>query len=139
MSALEAVVGAVIVFAVVVDVFQSIVTPRPTAGRMRSSRYVLRGLWYACRWLSYRIRTVRRRESLLGSFGPFSVLAMLFTWIALLLLGYGLLVDSMRDQIRPQPEGLVTSIYFAATSLFTIGFGDYVATRAPARIVSIAA
>ena len=74
----------------------------------------------------------RRRDALLGSFGPFSVLAMLFNWVVLLLLGYGLLLDSMRDQIRPPPPGFGTSLYFAATSMFTIGFGDYVATSAPA-------
>jgi Ion channel len=139
LSVLEALVGAVIVLVVLIDVFQSIVTPRPTAGRLRSSRYVVRGLWYACRWLSYRLRSVRRRDALLGSFGPFAVLAMLFSWIVLLLLGYGLLLDAMRDQIRPPPPGLGTSLYFAATSMLTIGFGDYVATGAPARLVSIAA
>jgi hypothetical protein len=138
-SILEALVGAAIVLVVLIDVFQSIVTPRPTAGRLRSSRYLVRYLWYICRWLSYRLKSTRRRDALLGSFGPFSVLAMLFNWVVLLLLGYGLLLDAMRDQIRPSPSGLGTSLYFAATSMFTIGFGDYVATSAPARIVSILA
>jgi hypothetical protein len=138
-SILEAVVGAAVVLVVLIDVFQSIVTPRPTAGRLRSSRYLVRYLWYVCRWLSYRLKSTRRRDALLGSFGPFSVLAMLFNWVVLLLLGYGLLLDSMRDQIRPPPPGFGTSLYFAATSMFTIGFGDYVATSAPARIVSILA
>src|SRR5438132_6719228 len=138
-SILEAVVGAAVVLVVLIDVFQSIVTPRPTAGRLRSSRYLVRYLWYVCRWLSYRLKSTRRRDALLGSFGPFSVLAMLFNWVVLLLLGYGLLLDSMRDQIRPPPPGFGTSLYFAATSMFTIGFGDYVATSAPARSVSILA
>jgi Ion channel len=138
-SILEALVGAAIVLVVLIDVFQSIVTPRPTAGRLRSSRYLVRYLWYVCRWLSYRLKSTRRRDALLGSFGPFSVLAMLFNWVVLLLLGYGLLLDAMRDQIRPSPPGFGTSLYFAATSMFTIGFGDYVATSAPARIVSILA
>jgi hypothetical protein len=41
-SILEAVVGAAVVLVVLIDVFQSIVTPRPTAGRLRSSRYLVR-------------------------------------------------------------------------------------------------
>jgi hypothetical protein len=139
LNALEGVLGALIVLTVGLDVFQSIVTPRPTAGRMRSSRYVIRGLWHACRWLALRMGNVGRRDALLGSFGPFSVVAMLVSWVLLLLLGYGLLLDSMRDQIRPSPPGLVTSLYFAATSMLTIGFGDYVPTRLPARIVAMLA
>jgi Ion channel len=135
----EAVLGIIVVVGVLFDVFQAIVTPRPVAGRVRVSRYLIRSLWWVTRWLSYRVRAVGRREALLGSFGPFSVLAMLFTWVVLLLFGYGLIIDSMRDQIRPEPPGFGTSLYFAATSMLTIGFGDFVATRAAARVVSIAA
>ncbi|MDQ6899253.1 MAG: potassium channel family protein [Candidatus Dormibacteraeota bacterium] len=136
---LEGLLGLLIVVGALLDVFQSVVMPRPVAGRVRASRYLVRGLWAAVRWLSFRIRNVSRRESLLGSFGPFSVLAMLAMWVVLLLLGYAFILDSLRDQVRPRPSGLGTSLYFAATSMFTIGFGDYVPIQAPARLVSIAA
>jgi hypothetical protein len=136
---LEGAAGIFVVVGVLFDVFQSIVTPRPVAGRVRVSRYLIRSLWYCTRWVSFRINSVGRREALLGSFGPFSVLAELFTWVVLLLLGYGLVIDSMRDQIRPEPPGFGDSLYFAATSMLTIGFGDYVATNAAARLVSILA
>jgi Ion channel len=139
LAGLEALVGVVLVFTVLLDVFQTIVTPRPVAGRLRTSRYLVRGLWRACRRLSRRMTTVGRREALLGSFGPFCVLAMLFTWLLLLLLGYGLILNSLPSEIRPRPDGLGTSLYFAATSMLTIGFGDYVATQPAARLVSIAA
>jgi Ion channel len=136
---LEAALGLIVVIGVLVDVFQSIVTPRPVAGRVRVSRYLIRCFWYLVRWLSYRLSTVGRREALLGSFGPFSVLAMLFTWVVLLLLGYALIFDALRDQINPEPPGFGTSLYFAATSMLTIGFGDYVATQGAARLFSVAA
>ena len=136
---LEAVVGISTVLGVLLDVFQSIVTPRPVAGRVRVSRYLIRYLWLAFRWVSWRITTVGRREALLGSFGPFCVLAMLVSWVVLLLLGYGLILDSLRNEIRPDPPGLPGSIYFAATSMLTIGYGDFVATQAPARVVSVTA
>jgi ion channel len=136
---LEALAGFLTVIGVLIDVFQSIVTPRPASGRFRASRYLVRSLWATVRWLSFRIGSVGRRESLLGSFGPFSVLAMLAMWVVLLLLGYGLVLDSLKDQIKPEPVGFGTSLYFAATSMLTIGFGDYVATRPPARFVSVLA
>ena len=136
---IEFVVGAVIVISVLLDVFQSIVTPRPVGGTFRIGRYLLRGSWYACRWLSFRVTRPDRREALLGSFGPFSVIVGLILWVLLLMVGYGLILDALKDQLRPRPPGLGTSIYFAGTSLLTIGFGDYVATGTPARFVTLAA
>jgi Ion channel len=41
--------------------------------------------------------------------------------------------------VRPRPPDLLTSIYFAGTALFTIGFGDFVGTTPLARAVSLSA
>jgi hypothetical protein len=131
--------GAVLVLAVLQDVFQTVVTPRPVAGRWRLGRYVPLGLWRPWRWLALRMRNVRTREGMLGSFGPLAVLASLVTWVALLVLGYGLLLDGLRDEIRPPPPNLVSSIYFAGTSLLTLGFGDYAGTAVPSRFLTLGA
>src|SRR5215469_5050208 len=101
LNGLEVVLGALIVISVLLDLFQAIVTPRPVGGRLRISRFFLRWSWSACRWLSYRISHVRRREALLGSFGPFSVVATLLLWVLLLIVGYGFVLDALRDEIRP--------------------------------------
>lgn len=138
-TVIEIVLGAAIVISVLFDVFQSIVTPRPVGGSLRVSRYLVAWLWSVCRWLSYRIANTRRREGLLGSFGPLSVMASLAAWVVLLVVGYGLVLDALRDEVRPPPGGLGTSIYLAGTSLLTIGFGDYVATQPAARFVTLAA
>jgi len=135
----EVALGAVIVISALLDLFQAIVTPRPVGGRLRISRFFLRWSWSACRSLSYRITDVRRREALLGSFGPFSVIATLLLWVLLLMVGYGFVLDALKDEVRPPVPGLGTSIYFAGTSMLTIGFGDFVATQAPARFVTLAA
>src|SRR5947208_3792347 len=113
LRALEGLVGAVIVLVVLRDVFQSVVTPRPVSGRMRLSRFVPLGLWRPWRWAALRLPTVRAREGLLGSFGPMAVLISLVTWVLLLVVGYGLLIDAMRDQVRPRPPNLGTSLYFS--------------------------
>jgi hypothetical protein len=134
----QAVVGAVVILATLFDVFQSVVTPRPVAGRLRISRYATRPLWSAVRWVARRTRDPRRREAMLGSFGPAIVLAYLLIWLALLVLGYGLVVNALADQVRPPPNDLLTSMYVAGTSLFTIGFGDYVATTPVARLLALA-
>lgn len=137
MLVVQAVVGVFLILATLLDVFQSVVTPRPVAGRLRISRYGTRVLWSVSRWAARRTHSARRREALLGSFGPALVLFYLLVWLVLLLLGYGLLVNAMADQVQPHPTDLLTSIYVAGTSLFTIGFGDYVATTPVARILSL--
>jgi hypothetical protein len=137
--ALEGLAGAVIVLVVLRDVFQTVVTPRPVSGRWRLSRIAPLGLWRPWRWAALRLPSVRAREGALGSFGPLAVLISLVTWVLLLVLGYGLLLDSMRDQVRPRPPDFGSSLYFSATSLLTIGFGDFVATAGPTRVVALAA
>jgi hypothetical protein len=136
---LEAAAGVLIIVATLADVFQSVVTPRPAGGRFRISRYATRGLWMVCRWGAGRMRNSRRREGLLGSFGPAIVLIYLLVWLILLVLGYGLLVNALAAQVRPRPADLGTSLYIAGTSLFTIGFGDYVGITPAARLLNLAA
>jgi hypothetical protein len=137
MNVLEAALGVLVILATLSDVFQSVVTPRPVAGRLRVSRYATRTLWAGSRWLARRMRHPRRREALLGSFGPAIVLVYLLIWLLSLLLGYALLVNALADQIRPHPADFATSIYVAGTSIFTIGFGDYVGVTPAARLLSL--
>src|SRR5439155_13904501 len=115
MRALEGLAGVLVVLVVLRDVFQSVVTPRPVGGRWRLSRFVPLGLWRPWRWAALRLPSVRAREGMLGSFGPMAVLISLVTWLLLLVAGYGLLIDAMRDQVSPRPPNLGTSFYFSGT------------------------
>jgi len=135
-GALEAGAGVLLVLGALTDLFQSIVTPRPVGGRLRPSRYLDRVLWRAVRWLALRERMTRRREALLGSYGPALVLIQFVGWGLLLVAGYGLILDALRGQITPRPAGLGTSIYVAAVSFLTIGYGDYAPSGAVARVVA---
>jgi hypothetical protein len=138
MRAAEGVLGALLVLVSLLDLFRVIITPRAVRGRLRISRYLNPGLWTAWRWAAFRL-PARYREDLLGSFGPLSLVLLLIAWVALLLLGYGLLLDAFRSEIRPEPHTLTTSLYVAGTSMLTIGFGDFVPTHAAARAVALAA
>ncbi|HLH67606.1 MAG TPA: potassium channel family protein [Candidatus Dormibacteraeota bacterium] len=136
MGAVEAGGGALLVVGVLLDLFQSIVTPRPVGGRLRLSRYVNQALWGGVRRLALHGRVARHRETLLGSYGPASVLIQFLGWSLLLVVGYGLILDALRGQITPRPGGLGTSIYFAAISFYTIGYGDYAPSGPAARAVA---
>ena len=128
----------VLVASVLLDVFLTVVVPRraPRAGRLlRVTVYLVPGLWKGWRWVGLRMSSAERREAFLGIYGALIVIVLLITWVAGLVVGYGLLLDALRTQLRPVPENFGTSLYFAGTSLLTLGFGDVVAMGGLARLV----
>jgi ion channel len=138
----EGIAGLLVLVGILLDVFLTVVVPRraPRTGPLlRVSGYLIPGLWLVWRWIGLRQASADRREAILGSFGALMVILLLVAWIAGLVLGYGLLFDALRDQIRPAPENLGASLYFAGTALLTLGFGDFVAMGAPARMLTLAA
>ncbi len=129
-------IGAFLVVLALWDVFETVVVPRPTPGYFRIARYVVRSSWRIVR--SIRDGTNGRPyDRLLGLFAPFATILLLASWLIALIVGYGLIMWALRDQLEPQPATVGTAIYFAATSLLTIGFGDIVATQLPARILIV--
>ena len=120
------------------DLFETVVVPRPTPGWFRIGRYMVRGSWGAIRRLRDG-RHGRAYDEVLGLFAPAATVALLAAWLITLIVGYGLIMWAIRDQLQPVPQDLGTALYFAATSLLTIGYGDIVAVEAPARIVMITA
>ena len=139
---LEGVAGLLLVATILLDVFLTVVVPRraPRLGRqLRVTGYLVPGLWKWWRWVGLRLSSAERREAFLGLFGALIVIVLLIAWVVGLVLGYGLLLDALRGQIRPEPENFGAALYFAGTSLLTLGFGDVVAVGGYARLVALAA
>ena len=116
------------------DLFQTIVVPRPTPGWFRIGRYLIRSSWRVLRGVRDG-RPGRSYDRVLGLFAPAATVALLVTWLVTLIVGYGLILWAIRDEIEPVPTDLGTTVYFAATSVLTLGFGDIVAAGGPARVV----
>jgi Ion channel len=136
-EAVAAVLGLLLLAMVGWDVFETIVVPRPTPGVFRLGRYLLRGSWRIVRAIG--ADPERPRERLLGLFAPAATMALLVAWLVCLVLGYGLVLYALHDELQPAPVDLGTAIYFAATSVLTLGFGDVTAAGGPARLVVAAA
>ena len=138
MKALELALGLLLLALVFWDVFQTIVVPRPTPGWFRLGRYIVRGSWRALR-ATGGIEIGATRGRLLGLFAPAMTVLLLVAWLTGLILGYGLVFFALRDELQPVPQDLGTALYFAATSILTLGFGDIVAVEPLTRIVVVAA
>lgn len=137
MEAFELAVGLLLLALVFWDVFETIVVPRPTPGRLRLGRYLIRGAWRAVR-ATVGAEVGATRDRLLGLFAPAATVLLLVAWLTGLVLGYGLILFALRDELQPAPHDLGTALYFAASSILTLG-GDIVAVGTPARVVVVAA
>jgi hypothetical protein len=123
------------------DVFQVVVMPRATARRYRISFYVWRWMWHLwpkLAWLRFPEDT-DHREDLLAIFAPFMLIAIMAVWVALLILSFALLLWGMRGGIVPAHQSFPAMLYFAGTSLLTIGFGDIVSQGGWPRFISVLA
>ncbi|MEX2112476.1 MAG: potassium channel family protein [Pirellulales bacterium] len=136
---LELITGLALIALVLSDVFQSVVLPRRTNSIFRLAPHLLLLLWPIWRKLGLRLHPAWRREDFLGTFAPLAILLLLAVWFVTLLCGFGFILEALADQVRPPVDGFSTAFYVAGTSLLTIGYGDYVPTALPARLVVLLA
>jgi hypothetical protein len=138
MESVSLALGILLVGFTLWDVFEGVIVPRPTPGRFRIGRYVVRGSWRATRVIARRLPD-RVRDELFGVFGPGVAVLLLVTWIAGLILGVGLVLYGIREQIQPVPASLAATLYFAGSSVLTLGSSEFVAVGGLARIVVLIA
>ena len=122
---LAALAGAALVLSSLTDLFKSVVVPRSVGGRLRPSVFLSRYGWQFWRESALRITDAERREDTLAMFAPSLLMSLLVYWVASQMVGYGLLFWALRAGLHPQPR-VGGSIYFAGTSMLTIGYGDIV-------------
>jgi hypothetical protein len=132
------VAGAAIIAIIFFDIFQTVIVPRPTGWRYRPSAWLSRSSWRGWSRFAFRFVGGSAREDFLGAFAPFMLVTLLIFWIALLIVGYGLIFFGLRSQVKPTPD-FGAAIYYAGTSLLTIGYGDLAPSGIGARLVSLCA
>jgi hypothetical protein len=118
------------------DLFQSVIVPRSIGGRWRPSAVLARYGWRMWRDRAVGIRDQERREDTLAVFAPTFMVTLLIYWVASQAVGYGLLFWALSAGLSVQP-GVFEAIYFAGTSMLTIGYGDVVPVHWYTRALAI--
>jgi hypothetical protein len=136
---LEVVAGIALVCVMLYDVFSSVVVPRQVSPAFRTSALVVRRTWALWRAYAIMIKDEDQREDFLARFAPGILIGLLIIWLIGLLLGYGLIFYGLRSHMQPPLHSYIDAIYFAGTSLITIGYGDIVATDMVGRLFALAA
>jgi hypothetical protein len=139
MKAFAGVLGLVLVVVVMLDAFETVVLPRRVGRRFRITRLVYGTSWRPYRALARRIRDPRRREGVLSYYGPASLLMLFAWWVALLIVGYALAIWAFATPLTGSGgSSFGASLYSAASTFFTLGFGDSVARRPRGRAIIVA-
>jgi hypothetical protein len=133
------VAGAALLAVTLWDIFQSIVVPRPSPGELRLARYVIATAWRAWRAFGLRKPAGEARDAFLGLFAPGAAILLFAMWLAVIIFADALMLWALRSEIHPTPGNLFEAVYFAGTSLLTIGFGEIVADGVLSRIIVLVA
>ena len=126
MRTLALIAGIVCLVGVLLDAFQTIILPRRATGRFRITRLFYTLTWRPWVFVASLVRDVRKRETFFSFYGPLSLIFLLVTWAALMVLGFGLIYHSMGSPFHDgtQKADLRTDLYVSGTTIFTLGLGD---------------
>ncbi len=131
--------GVALFLIVIWDAFEAIVLPRRVTRKFRLTRLFYRNLWRMWLALARLVPSKRPRESLMGFFGPISLIILLGVWAVGLVLSFALLhygAGSAVSVTGLQP-GFTTDFYLSGTTFFTLGLGDVVPRSPLARVLTV--
>src|SRR3989440_6306738 len=139
LSILVVVLTVLLIFIVLLDVFEVVILPRRITRPLRLSVVVRRVSWWPWVMIARKIKDRNRRENFLGIYGPLGLLFLLFIWILGIIVGFASLQWACGSPYSA-PEGVPnfgTDLYVSGTNFFTLGLGDVIPRTAVARVFTI--
>ena len=118
--------GVAIFLIVLWDAFEAIILPRRVTRKFRFARLFYRSTWKVWLFTTGLVSSRKSRESLLGFYGPLSLLVLVGIWAVGLVFGFGLMqygAGSAVVSAGVQPS-FETDLYLSGTTFFTLGLGD---------------
>jgi hypothetical protein len=137
--ALANIAGAVVILAVLLDAFETVVLPRRVQRSFRLTSLFYRNTWVPWARISRYIKSGSRRESYLSYFGPLSLIVLLVFWAIGLIFGFALLQYGIGEHISLGREPITFPIllYHSGETFFTLGYGDIVPNSSLARTLAV--
>src|SRR6201984_1118508 len=131
--------GAVILWMVLLDAFETVVLPRRVLRNFKLTAYFYRRTWIPWRWTARHIKKTSRQQNFLGYFGPLSLILLLGFWASSLILGFALVQYGIggHEQLSGEPLNFGKILYHSGETFFTLGYGDIVPTSGAARALSV--
>jgi ion channel len=134
------ILGVVIFLTVVWDAFEAIILPRRVTRKFRFTRLFYRSTWRVWKLLLAVVKQPKRRETLLGFYGPISLLVLVAIWAVGLVFSFGLMQFGAGSAILANSgtTGFSSDMYLSGTTFFTLGLGDVLPRSGLARFLVVA-
>jgi hypothetical protein len=131
--------GIVLILAVLLDAFETVVLPRRVRRHFRITAWFYRNTWRPWRAVTTHIQSPGRRENFLGYFGPLSLIFLLVLWAIGLILGFAVLQYGAGEhvQLTNEPISFGRLMYHSGETFFTLGYGDIVPISAISRALAV--
>jgi hypothetical protein len=131
--------GIVVILAVLLDAFETVVLPRRIRRQFRITVWFYHNTWRPWRKITSLIKSPGRRENFLAYFGPLSLIFLLAIWAGGLIFGFALLQYGAGEhvQLNKEPITFGQLIYHSGETFFTLGYGDIVPTSPIARALAV--
>src|SRR5580692_6811317 len=131
--------GTVVILAVLLDAFETVVLPRRVRRKFRITVWFYRNTWIPWRKITGLIKSPGRRENFLGYFGPLSLLFLLALWASGLIFGFALLQYGAGEHVMlaNEPVTFGRVIYLSGSTFFTLGYGDIIPTSTFSRALAV--
>jgi len=131
--------GSLLILAVLLDAFETVVLPRRVQRHFRITAWFYRNTWRPWRAITTHIQSPGRRENFLGYFGPLSQILLLAFWAAGLIFGFALLQYGAGEhvQLTNEPINFGRLMYHSGETFFTLGYGDIVPTSPLSRALAV--
>lgn len=138
-SIVAVVFGVAIIWAVLLDAFETVVLPRRVTRHFKLTAWFYRRTWIPWRKIAARMKPISRQQNFLGYFGPLSLILLMVFWATGLIFGFALIQRGIggHEQLNGEPLTFGKIIYHSGETFFTLGYGDIVPTSGPARALSV--
>jgi hypothetical protein len=131
--------GAVLVFLILMDAFETVVLPRRIKRTFRIASLFYKKTWRFWTGVGRHIESANRREGFLAYYGPLSLIVLLGFWAAGLIFGFGLMQYGLGEHVSLGTEKITFGklLYLSGETFFTLGYGDITPNNAAARALSV--
>ncbi|HZC65893.1 MAG TPA: potassium channel family protein, partial [Candidatus Dormibacteraeota bacterium] len=133
------VLGVALFLIVIWDAFEAIILPRRVTRKFRLTRMFYRDTWIFWKFLLRLVKKPKRRETMLGFYGPISLLVLVGIWAVGLVFSFGLMQYGAGSAvvINSGPSSFDTDMYLSGTTFFTLGLGDVLPRSSLARFLVV--
>ncbi|HEX3319371.1 MAG TPA: potassium channel family protein [Terriglobales bacterium] len=133
-----AILGVIVILAVLLDAFETVVLPRRVRRAFRLTSWFYRNTWIPWTKIASALPS-RIRENFLAYFGPLSLIFLLAIWAFSLIFGFTLLQYGLGEHVRLSEEKITFGVllYHSGETFFTLGYGDITPTTALSRFLAV--